>query len=165
MERAIQKFKSNVKYRTTEFPEKLFAHDFLAEEALIRMRFEDDWTSVRDCVRTFDELVPAYRADTRGGPAYDEGDPATGTQLLGKGKTLAGHEVDEAMQQLTSYLRRQGQEGWEGEHEDSPVLMSFTMAHKRGDEILWLVRHRRSRSRYDLMCVTRSSISPDKSYA
>jgi len=42
VERGIQHVKSNVKYRTTEFPEKLFAHDLTVDMALARMRHSDD---------------------------------------------------------------------------------------------------------------------------
>ena len=38
MERGVQRLKSNLKYRTTECPEKLFAHDLMVDMALARMR-------------------------------------------------------------------------------------------------------------------------------
>jgi len=42
VERGIQRVKRNVKYRTTEHPEKLFAHDLMADMALARMRHSDE---------------------------------------------------------------------------------------------------------------------------
>jgi hypothetical protein len=65
VERGIQRVKSNVKYRTTEHPEKLFAHDLMVDMALAHMRHEDANSGVSDGVMTFDQLIPEYRANMR----------------------------------------------------------------------------------------------------
>ena len=55
---------------------------------------------MRTAVKSFDELVPKYRADIRAGPLYDTGDGLTGTQLIGKGQKLTQTALDDAMQHL-----------------------------------------------------------------
>ena len=96
-------------------------------------------------VRTFDEWVPEYRANMRSGPLYDAGDAATGTGLLGKGKHFTGTAPDTAIQQLTRFLQRSQMQAWAP---DASVVCftSYTMAHKRGDEILWSKGNGRSRT-------------------
>jgi len=140
VERRIQRVKSNVEFRTTEFPEKLFAHDLTVDMALARMRHSDDQAGGSSAVQTFDELVPAYRANLRSGPYYDEGDALTYTQLLGKGKAAFGYERDGIVTQFLQYSTCMQQQEWLGDDQASLVqlhLDMFSLAFKRGDEILW----------------------------
>ncbi len=79
--------KSNVKYCSTGCPEKLFAHDYMVEEACLQLRRADALQSNPSlAVKPFDERMPEYRANIRAGPLYDEGNAETGTQLIGKGR-------------------------------------------------------------------------------
>jgi len=99
VERNIQFVKSNVKYRTTSCPEKLYVHDRMVDEALTAMQHDDSLNaSVRTAVKSVDELVPRYRANIRSGPSYDTGDDIRGTQLIGKGKKLKQDAFRNAMQ-------------------------------------------------------------------
>jgi len=153
VERNIQFVKSNVKYRTTSCPEKLYVHDLMVDEALTAMQHDDSLNaSVRTAVKTFDELVPKYRANIRSGPSYDTGDDIRGTQLIGKGKKLKQDAFRNAMQHVSQYLHRMGQSQWldtSSQAGAQPVqLCSYTLAHKRGDELMWSMAHKRSKSRY-----------------
>ena len=154
VERDIQFVKSNVKYRTTSCPEKLFVHDHLVDEALAAMRHDDTVNAcVHTAVKLIDELIPKYRADVRAGPLYDKGDrdDDTGTQLIGKGKKLKGDAFTDAKQPVSQYLQRMGLHQWvdmpPGATGQPLELCSFTLAHKRGDELMWSVAHTRSKSR------------------
>ena len=150
VERGIQTVKSNVKYRTTSCPEKLYAHDLMRDEAIVAMRHDSILhASVRTAVRSFDELVPQYRANIRAGPLYDTGDDQTGTQLIGKGKKLKGADKSTCMLQVSRFLQVSRDSQWT-DHPlgtDAAELCAFTLAHKRGDELLWSRAHRRSRTR------------------
>ncbi len=153
MERNIQFVKSNVKYRTTSCPEKLYVHDLMVDEALTAMQHDDSLNaSVRTAVKSVDELVPRYRANIRSGPSYDTGDDIRGTQLIGKGKKLKQDAFRNAMQHVSQYLHRMGQSQWldtSSQAGAQPVqLCSYTLAHKRGDELMWSMAHKRSKSRY-----------------
>ncbi|DBB05418.1 TPA: hypothetical protein ACH3X1_012384 [Trebouxia sp. C0004] len=113
VEMGIQDVKSNVKYRTTSCPEKLYVHDLMRDEALLEMQHDDCiHACVRTAVKTFDELVPEYRANIRAGPLYDLGDIGTGTQLIGKGNTLKGDAHSEALQFVAKYVDRMGHSQW-----------------------------------------------------
>jgi hypothetical protein len=150
VERGIQRVKSNVKYRTTEHPEKLFAHDLMVDMALAHMRHEYANSGVSDGVMTFDQLIPEYRANMRTGRYYDEGDPVTSTQLLGKGKSAQDSQRQDIVDQLLQCLNRLHQQEWVGDDQnsyDELGLDMFTLAHKYGDEILWSESHKRTRSR------------------
>jgi len=153
VERNIQFVKSNVKYRTTSCPEKLYVHDLMVDEALTAMQHDDSLNaSVRTAVKSVDELVPRYRANIRSGPSYDTGDDIRGTQLIGKGKKLKQDAFRNAMQHVSQYLHRMGQSQWldtSSQAGAQPVqLCSYTLAHKRGDELMWSMAHKRSKSRY-----------------
>ncbi len=56
------------------------------------------------------------------------------------------------MQHVSQYLHRMGQSQWletASQAESQPVqLCSYTLAHKRGDELMWSKAHKRSKSRY-----------------
>lgn len=108
VERGIQRITRDVKYRTTSCPEKLFVHGLLRDNALTAMRHSNfTETCMEKIVKSFDELVPKYRADIRSGPLYDEsGDADTGTQLIGKGRKLKGAALTDALQHLSKYLQR-----------------------------------------------------------
>ncbi|DBA84634.1 TPA: hypothetical protein ACH3X1_005997 [Trebouxia sp. C0004] len=152
VERGIQDVKSNVKYRTTSCPEKLYVHDLMRDEALLEMQHDDCiHACVRTAVKTFDELVPEYRANIRAGPLYDLGDTGNGTQLIGKGNTLKGDAHSEALQFVAKYVDRMGHSQWAELSTDlyhhSVDLCLYIIAHKRGDELMWSVAHKRSRSR------------------
>ena len=137
VERAIQRVKSNVKFRTTSCPEKLFVHDHLVDEALAAMRHDDVINAcVHTAVQSFDELIPRYRADIRGGPLYNKGDDDTGTQLISKGKKLKQSALSDARQHVSQYLQHMGLPDWADMTSSTSVeLCSFTLAHKRGDVV------------------------------
>ena len=139
VERNIQFVKSNIKYRTTSCPEKLYVHDLMimVDEALTAMRHDDFLNaSVRTAVKSFVELVPKYRANIRSGPLYDTGDDITGTQLIGKGKKLKHDAFSNAMQHVSQYLNRMGQSTWLGLSSEagaqSVQLYSHTLAQAWG---------------------------------
>ena len=152
VERGIQRSKSNSKYRTTAEPEKLLLHDTQVASALLHMRQHDRVAAEPGlAVKTFDELVPKYRHNMRSGPMYDTGDAETATQLLGKGKRMAGEIRNTAVQQLVRFLASMPQNGWvAGDIADASADISldvFTQAHKAGQEILWAKNNARSRTR------------------
>ena len=152
VERGIQHVKSNVKYRTTSCPEKLYVHDLMVDEALAAMRHDDATsTCVRTAVKSFDELVPKYRANIRSGALYDMGDDITGTQLIAKGKKLKGSALTDAVQHVSQYLQRMGQSTWAemttAASQQSLEVCSYTLAHKRGDELMWSMAHKRAKTR------------------
>lgn len=62
--------KAGIKYRTSAVPELLIMADLLLAAGLARVRGLEP-----EHARTFDELVPSYRAKKREGPHYDAGDP------------------------------------------------------------------------------------------
>jgi len=101
----------------------------------------------------FDGLVPEYGANLRAGRYYDEGDMTTFTQLLGKGQPSTDYTDplrDEVSALLLQYLARTDQQDWIGDDQDSHNelhLDVFSLAYKYGDEILWSLRHKRTRSR------------------
>ena len=67
-ERDVQQVKGNVKYGTTACPEKLVVPDIMVDAALAAMRRDDAINAcVHMAVKTFDELVPEYRANIRQG--------------------------------------------------------------------------------------------------
>ena len=71
-------------------------------------------------------------------------------QLVGEGKKLKNAALTDARQLVTQYLRRTGQSHWAGITPGTAravALCSYTLAHKRGDELMWSVAHKRSRSR------------------
>ena len=147
VERAIQRSKSNVKYRMTAAPEKLLMHDVMVDAALLDQKQSDRLCAQPvQAVRSFDEWVPEYRVNMRTGPLYDPGDAETGTQLLGKGKPLGGQALQAAEEQLHRLLHRTGEPGWAADL-PAPSLHSFSMAFKRGDEILWSKESGRTRTR------------------
>lgn len=99
---------------------------------------------------TFDELIPEYRANMRAGRYYDEGDPVTSTQLLGKGQAAKSPVRENIASQLVQCLSRLQQQEWLGDDQASFEQLQldiFTLAHKYGDEILWSESHKRTRSR------------------
>lgn len=108
---------------------------------------------VRTAVISFDELIPKYRADVRSEPLYDKGDDATGAQLIGKGKKLKDDAFTDARQPVSQYLQRirMGLHHWvnmpPGATGQPLELCSFALAPKHGDELIWSVAHRRSKSR------------------
>lgn len=149
VERGIQFVKSNVKYRTTACPEKLYVHDVMRDEALLAMRHDDYTTaSVSTAVKMLDEVVPQYRVNVRAGHFYDTGDDLTGTQLIGLGKRLRGGAMHQGLQYVNQHLRGMGHTQWaESCAQVSVELCSYTIAHKRGDELMTSVAHKRSKSR------------------
>ena len=95
----------------------------------------------------FDEVVLKYRADIRAGHFHDAGDDLAGTQLIGLGKRLKGGAMHEALHHVNQYLRGRGHTQWsESCAQVSVELCSYTIAHKRGDELM-TVAHKRSKSR------------------
>ncbi|DBB03152.1 TPA: hypothetical protein ACH3X1_013321 [Trebouxia sp. C0004] len=81
----------------------------------------------------------------------ERGDDVTGTQLIGKGTKLKHGALTDAVQHVTQYLHRMGQRHWtemmSGVSQQPLEICSYTMAHKRGDELMWSVAHRRARTR------------------
>ncbi|DBA87692.1 TPA: hypothetical protein ACH3X1_004699 [Trebouxia sp. C0004] len=123
----------------------------MRDEALLEMQHDDCiHACVRTAVKTLNELVPEYRANIRAGPLNDL-DTGTGTQLIGKGNTLKGDAHSEALQFVAKYVDRMGHSHWAELSTDwyhhSVDLCLYTIAHKRGDELMWSVAHKRSRSR------------------
>ncbi|DBB00752.1 TPA: hypothetical protein ACH3X1_000685 [Trebouxia sp. C0004] len=119
--------------------------------------------------KTFDELVAEYRANIRAGPLYDLGDTGTGMQLIGKGNTLKGDAHSEALQFVAKYVDRMGHSQWAELSTDlihhSVDLCLYTIAHKRGDELMWSVAHKRSRSRSSSTDIMSASLNTPKTLA
>ena len=148
VERGIRAVKSNVKYRTADCPEKLYAHDLMRDEAMLAMRLDSRLhASIRTAVQSFDEWVPEYQANIRAGPLYDTGDDLVGTQLIGKGKKLRGADKSTSMLQVSGFLQATGNSQWVSMGIEPIELCSFTLAHKHGDELLWSRAHKRSKTR------------------
>ena len=150
VERGIQRVKKNVKYRSTWCPEKLYVHGLMRDEALSAMRHSNSTNPYTDkAIASFDELIPKYRADIRGGPLYDEdGDEDTQTLLIGKGKKLRVSALADALEQINQYLhQRQRCQTSEGLDPTPLTVCSYSLAHKRGDELLWSKAHKRAKTR------------------
>ncbi|DBA75815.1 TPA: hypothetical protein ACH3X1_010220 [Trebouxia sp. C0004] len=149
VERNTQFVESNVKYRTTSCPEKLYVHDLMVDEALAAMRHDDSLNaSVRTAVKSFDELVPKYRVNIRSGPSYDTGRHHRHAADR-QGQKLKHDAFETAMQHVSQYLHRMGQCQWletASQAEPQPVqLCSYTLAHKCGDDLMWSRAHKRSK--------------------
>ena len=130
VERGIQHVKSNVKYRTTSCPAKLYVHDLMVDEALTAMRHDDAVPAcVRTAVKSFDELIPKYKADCGARPLEMT---ILAPQLIGNGKKLKHSALTDARQHVSQYLQRMGQGHWAGEipgANQSVELCSYTLAH------------------------------------
>ena len=163
VERGMQRCKSNVKYRVTSIPEKLMMHDEMVDAALLRTRQLDRLaTDPQLAVLTFDELIPEYRHNIRAGPLYDTGDCGTHTQLLGKGKPMAGAVRVTAEQQLAVFFGRMPQLEWAGATATPAILQlaMFSMAHKCGDEVLWAKSNARSCTRCACLNIYLPAVEP-----
>lgn len=152
VERSVQQLKSNVKYRTTMWPEKLFVLSMLTDDALSRLRAKR-LIEGSNPLRTFDELVPAYRAKPLAGPLVDEGgDPVTKSQLLGKGAELKGDREAQVRALLGSFIHREQPHGWNRQRDPAAAaLLMYTAAHKAGDEILQSRAHAAAQTRCSYM--------------
>ena len=111
IERGVQRLKRNVKYRSTQYPEKIFVLSMLMDDALAAMRAANQ-ISGRPQLKSFDELVPKYRANPLTGPGVDAGDAATGSLLLGKGKLGAQHERAAIVSIVEAFIMREAPDGW-----------------------------------------------------
>jgi len=103
--------KRNVKYRSTQYPEKIFVLSMLTEDALAAMRAANQ-ISGGPRLQRFDELVPKYRATPLSGPGVDEGDATTGSLLLGKGKPVAGQNWAATVSRIEAFITREVPDGW-----------------------------------------------------
>ena len=142
VERSIQDLKSSVKYRTTEWPEKIAVQRILVGQRLHLLCTEHPE------VRGFDELCPAYRAAAVKGNV-DSGASVHGSQLLGVGKPVSNPEREATFRTGLRRLLRSGRPaGWSHQRDtDSAALHLHTYANKQGDEIITSTAHFRSRSR------------------
>ena len=123
----------------------------MRDDTLLAMRHDDYINaSVRTAVNMFDEVVPKYRANVRAGHFCDAGDDLRGTQLVGLGKRLKGGAMHEALQYVNQHLPGRGHTQWAESCAQVSLtveLCSYTIAHKRGDELMTSVAHKRSKSR------------------
>ena len=142
VERNIQELKSAVKYRTTEWPEKIAVQRALVGQRLHLLCMEHPQ------VRGFDELCPAYRAAAVRGNV-DSGTSAHGSQLLGVGKPVSNPGRQAALRTaLRRLLRTARPAGWSHQRDtDSAALHQHTYASKQGDEVVTSAANSRSRSR------------------
>ena len=117
VERSIQDLKSTVKYRTTEWPEKIAVQRALVSQRLHLLCLEHPE------VRGFDELCPAYRAAALRGN-MDSGTSVHGSQLLGVGKPVSNPERQVALRTaLRRLLRSARPAGWSHQRDtDSAYL-------------------------------------------
>ena len=111
IERGVQRLKRNVKYRSTEYPEKIFVLAMLTDDALAAMRAANQ-VSGGPKLQRFDEWVPQYRATPLSGPSVDDGDASTGSLLLGKGKLVAQHERAAIVSIVEAFITRETPDGW-----------------------------------------------------
>lgn len=77
--------KRKVKYRITQFPEKVLVADQALDHALLMAKFSQDVPLL-----DFADLLPEYRDRPAVGPAYDPPSEAAedGTLLMDKGKVV-----------------------------------------------------------------------------
>ena len=86
VEGQVQRLKRGVKYMTTQWPEKLFVLSLLLDDALARAKVR---SLTGGPLHDFNALLLAYRAKPLTRPGYDEGDPDSGSQLLGKAQKVS----------------------------------------------------------------------------
>ena len=140
VERSIQRLKKSTKYRTTEYPEKIAVKRIIMEQQMQKLK------SSRPDLRTFDDLVPAYRAaDIRGD--IDTGSSAFGSQLLGRGKEISATEEEELKPSIDRLMRTRPEINWTPEDTAQADILSHSAALKSGDEIIDSLQNRRARSR------------------
>ena len=100
-----------MKYRSTQYPEKIFVLSMLTDDALAAMRAARQ-ISGQSLLRGFDEYVPEYRANPLSGPGIDDGDAATGSLLLGKGKPVAAQAWAATVSRVEAFVAREAPDGW-----------------------------------------------------
>ncbi|KAK9906510.1 hypothetical protein WJX75_003063 [Coccomyxa subellipsoidea] len=82
------------------------------------------------------------------GPGYDEGDPDSGSQLVGKAQKVSGGELAKLRRLLGSFIHRESPPGWNRQRDpDSAEVDIYTSAHKFGDEIITSAVHSASQTR------------------
>ena len=111
IERGVQRLKRNVKYRSTQYPEKIFVLSMLTDDALAA-KGAPSQISEGPQLQRFDNLVPQYRATPLSGPGVDDGDAATGSLLLGKGKPVAAHAWAATVSRIKAFITREAPDGW-----------------------------------------------------
>lgn len=131
VERMVQLMKRWVKYRSTVYPEILFANTWLFELALARMRrlFPDE-------CKTFDELIPKYQNTPANPQNHDTNRDEQGLQLLGTAKVLSGPELDTTREQLHDIMKLEpdwydAEMGWQLHCVSDTTSDAYT-AHNRG---------------------------------
>ena len=147
IERGVQRLKRNVKYRSTQHPEKIFVLSMLTDDALAAMRAAAQ-ISRGPQLQRFDELVPKYRATPLSGPGVDNGDAATGSLLLGKGKPVPSWDMPATVRLVEAYISRETPDGW-SDHLQGALLSMYehSQADIRRGEIVQSEAHTAAISR------------------
>ena len=74
-------------------------------------------------LQRFDEWVPRYRATASSGPGIDDGDAATGSILLGKGKPVAQQDWAATVSKVEAYIIREAPDGWANPLDTAGLVM------------------------------------------
>ncbi len=133
VERGVQEVKSSTKFRSTLYPELLFASEHVARTALTSMRYAN-----RDACRTFNEWVPEYfSANVTLRSALTDDEDAEGNQLLGGGYVHANRlEVIRALEATTDFEDMLERNNIVASRFDECQVQKFKRALKRRDEVL-----------------------------
>jgi hypothetical protein len=98
----------------------------------------------RPNMRTFDDLVPEFRAAVLSGPDYDDGDPGTLSQLLHKGRSLSAADRPAALAAAKAFVTAHAPDGWSPEDVALRGVRMFTAAQRGSSDIIQSLRHSRS---------------------
>ena len=94
----------------------------LTDDALAAMRAANQISGGPQLQR-FDEWVPRYRATPLSGPGVDDGDAATGSLLLGKGKLVAQQDWAATVSKVEAYIIREAPDGWANPLDTADLVM------------------------------------------
>lgn len=148
IERAIRYMKGDVKYRTTMYPEKIFVKSMLIDLALSRIKLAREVDAAAAKLKDFNEWVPEYNEKPLASDDIDEGDPETGSQVMGHGRAPTAAVRERMTALVSAFLYKHPRDGWTRQRDLPSAKMDiFTRAHRQGDEIITSQAYGASRTR------------------
>jgi hypothetical protein len=143
VENLIQLAKSNVRYRTSKYPELVLVHDMLIDEALARARAKWSLGPPELALKSLSEWVP----QEEGRAGLDEGDEE-GNQLLGSGRELKSQQLQQAHAAVGKLFRHGlAPAGWYDHMVAGATFRLYTYADLKGSELVHSTAYLRSRTR------------------
>ena len=153
-ERGIGSLKTPTKGRVSRAPEAAIVRQLLDGAAVAEL-------GTKDGMRTFDQLVPSFRAKELSGPAYDDGCPHTQSQLMHRGRKLAAADRAHAVQACRELIAADQPAGWTSEDVSVEHLQLFTAACTSGTgapNVLHSLRHTRASRMSRYVTVARAAL-------